>query len=458
MTWKRVGILKRKAVVKEQTKRNIQDGGWGWVVTFASCFGVAMSFAFASTFGIFYTSMTEELGFELTSVTLIGSIHTAISLGGAVLVVPVVERFGERQVLIVSGMLQFVGCFVSAFLTSFPLLLLCMGIVLGFGAVLSLVSCMMATDKYFDQKKTTALTLISLGASFSMIIFSPVAKLLLENYGFHGTMMICSAILLNTVVCGAVVFPLNNKELKTSVETSHQTHVDISFIKRPSFIMYMITNVLFIAGYYVTIGFLPETGLSVGIGMDDISMVFSISGVVQIVGRLTFGFLSYKLPSHITKLWIIFLFAVGLTPLIVPFSTKLYHFIIFSLLNGFFQGGSLIGFNLCLKNLLELKYYGRGLSLALTMQGVGGLIGNPTAAFLQKVTGNGDIVYLFASFIFILSALILSPFSKARKENRTEIEIAVLQNNFKVYTRRVEQSKNTIIVYERDMNLFEFNI
>ena len=142
-------------------------------------------------------------------------------------------------------------------------------------------------------------------------------------------------------------------ESKTGVETSHKTQIDILFIKRPSFIMYMITNALFVAGYYVAIGFLPETGISVGIDMDDISLVFSISGVLQIIGRLTFGFLSYKLPSHITKLWIIFLFAVGLTLLIVPFSTKLYHFIIFGLLNGFFQGK----FNLILRNPCILKNY-----------------------------------------------------------------------------------------------------
>ncbi|VDI57517.1 Hypothetical predicted protein [Mytilus galloprovincialis] len=92
------------------------------------------------------------------------------------------------------------------------------------------------------------------------------------------------------------------------------------------------------------------------------------------------------------------------------------------------------------------------------MQGVGGLIGTPIAAFLQKVSGKGDIVYLFAFSIFIVSGIILLPFSKPRKETRTEIEIAVSQNNFKVYTRRVEQSKNNEIVYEREMNLFEFNI
>ncbi|XP_063427450.1 monocarboxylate transporter 12-B-like [Mytilus trossulus] len=222
--------------------------------------------------------------------------------------------------------------------------------------------------------------------------------------------------------------------------------------------MYMITNALFVAGLYIPVGFLPETGLSVGIGMDDISLVFSISGVVQIVGRLTFGFLSYKLPSHIIKLWIIFLLAVGLTLLIVPFSTQLYQYIIFSLLNGFFAGGSSIGFNLCLKNLLELKYYGRGLSFALMMQGVGGLLGNPTAASLQKVFGNGNIAFFFASIILILSGLILSPFSKGRKHNPTEIEISVSKKKLKVYTKRVEHNKDNIIVYERYVDLVEFNV
>lgn len=94
MTWKRTVISKTNTEVNKQTSRQLSDGGceqsygklpdggWGWVVTFTSCFGIALSVAFINTFGMFYTSMTDELGFELTSVTLIGSIHTAISFGG----------------------------------------------------------------------------------------------------------------------------------------------------------------------------------------------------------------------------------------------------------------------------------------------------------------------------------------------------------------------------------------
>jgi predicted MFS family arabinose efflux permease len=114
--------------------------------------------------------------------------------------------------------------------------------------------------------------------------------------------------------------------------------VDMSFCKRPGFIIYMLSNAMYIAGYYIPIGLLPETASSTGVSLDDISLTFSLSGLIQILGRLVFGLISHRCPSHITKLWIIYLVAMGLTMLIIPFSTTLYHYLIFNLFGGFFIG------------------------------------------------------------------------------------------------------------------------
>ena len=100
----------------------------------------------------------------------------------------------------------------------------------------------------------------------------------------------------------------------------------------------MLSNAMYIAGYYIPIGLLPETASSTGVSLDDISLTFSLSGLIQILGRLVFGFISHRCPSHITKLWIFYLVAMGLTMLIIPFSTTLYHYLIFNLFGGFFIG------------------------------------------------------------------------------------------------------------------------
>ena len=44
-----------------------------------------------------------------------------------------------------------------------------------------------------------------------------------------------------------------------------------------------------------------------------------------------------------------------------------------------FVGGANLGYNLSLKNIVESKYFGRGISLAFVMQGLGSLVGNPLA-------------------------------------------------------------------------------
>lgn len=79
--------------------------------------------------------------------------------------------------------------------------------IVGLGNALTYVTGVVAIDAYFDKKKTIAVSLATTGISLSRIIFPSTIEFLLSKYGFSDAMMIFSAILLNLVVCGAVVFP-----------------------------------------------------------------------------------------------------------------------------------------------------------------------------------------------------------------------------------------------------------
>jgi hypothetical protein len=48
--------------------------------------------------------------------------------------------------------------------------------------------------------------------------------------------------------------------------------VDMSFCKRPGFIIYMLSNAMYIAGYYIPIGLLPETASSTGVSLDGLCL------------------------------------------------------------------------------------------------------------------------------------------------------------------------------------------
>lgn len=66
-------------LVKHQIK---PDGGWGWIVTCAMCLCLCLSTALRSSMGILYTHMIDEFGFDLTMLSLLGSINGAISYTG----------------------------------------------------------------------------------------------------------------------------------------------------------------------------------------------------------------------------------------------------------------------------------------------------------------------------------------------------------------------------------------
>ena len=71
---------KRNDNIKRSQPKPVPDGGWGWIVTMASSIGIMLTFSLVNNFGIFNTYIMEELGFELTTATVIGSTNTAILL------------------------------------------------------------------------------------------------------------------------------------------------------------------------------------------------------------------------------------------------------------------------------------------------------------------------------------------------------------------------------------------
>ncbi|XP_076107601.1 monocarboxylate transporter 13-like isoform X1 [Mytilus galloprovincialis] len=397
-------------------------GGWGWIITLACFIEHILYIGSINTMGIYHVYIMDEFNKDITAVTLIGALYISVSISGAIFAVLLNEKFGERLVIMSGGFLVFIGYASSFFVTAFPVLYLTMAIIPGIGMSFSYCSLLVAVDKYFTERKFIAMSLAILGGSFGMVIMPILVESLLQKYGFHGAILVHAGISLNVIVCGAVVFPLPTEIVPINCKTNKK--VDMKFCKEPKFIVYLITNFLFIPAQYIPATQLPETAVSIGIGMDEISLVVAMLGVGSGFGRLFFGFISHCFFNHVVKFWIVFLAGMGLMLLMVPYSTKIEQFLVFAVLYGFFDGGNNVGWNLSLKNLLEPQYYGRAMSLALLVEGIGCAIGNPLTAFLRETTGSGGIPYFIGCAILCVSAVILIPFSNV-KQTFQEQEIII---------------------------------
>lgn len=74
-----------------------------------------------------------------------------------------------------------------------------------------------AIGKYFDKRKSIAVSLSFVGMCFAQIVMAPVNIIFLETYALRGTLMLYAGFMLHIVVAGALVRP---------IKASNGSHVD----------------------------------------------------------------------------------------------------------------------------------------------------------------------------------------------------------------------------------------
>ena len=90
--------------------------------------------------------------------------------------------------------------------------------------------------QYFEKRRSLAIGLAVLGSGSGGLVFNPFSKWLLEQYGWRGTLLIESGILLNGIACGAVMRPVKSKEDVNQGKHNedvmkpilNETHVDVN--------------------------------------------------------------------------------------------------------------------------------------------------------------------------------------------------------------------------------------
>ncbi|XP_063428759.1 monocarboxylate transporter 9-like [Mytilus trossulus] len=391
---------------------------WGLVIVGAYFVLTFLSVGSTCAMGIYYIYIMDKFKVNLTSATVIGALNTAVGHSGAIIAMPFVEKFGERPVMILGGILNLIGYSVSTFVTSFPLLYATMGIIPGLGISFSRVSIVIAVNRYFQKAKMLSVSFGVVGASVGMLSFPLLIRFLAELYGLNGALLIHAGLCFNIVACGATIFPSKRKQLKKEKSDEEKTltcgnkqTVGFSFCVQPPFIGYMFTNFLFMAALYIPTTQIPKHAVSIGISVKDISLAIAVSGIGNMFGRISFGVLSHRYESHVVKLWIICLTCSGLIMLMVPFSTKVEEFMIFMIIYGYFEGASSVGWNISLFNLINIKYYERGISVAYFVAGIGLAVGSPFTAFLSEEFSSNGISYYIGCGMFVLGAFIMIPFA-----------------------------------------------
>ncbi|XP_063699919.1 monocarboxylate transporter 14-like [Culicoides brevitarsis] len=184
------------------------DGGYGWVICFASFMCNMIVDGIAYTFGLFLGEFVDYFKESKGTVAWVGSLLCGMYLLAGPLVSALSNKFGCRSVCIAGSLLASFSFVLSIFSTSVTMLMLTYGVMGGLGFGMIYLPAVVAVGYYFETKRSLATGIAVCGSGVGTFAFAPLANYLLSVFDWKNANLILAGLILNCAVFGALMRPL----------------------------------------------------------------------------------------------------------------------------------------------------------------------------------------------------------------------------------------------------------
>ncbi len=269
------------------------------VVIGFGCLLTIVAFGPRSTLGFFLTplSSANHWGRDVFAFAL--ALQNLLWGVGQPLAGIVADRFGTVRVLCAGALMYAAGLALMAHAASAPMLDVSAGVLIGFGlAGCSFPVVLAAFGKIMPpQWRSTAFGFGTAAGSFGQFLYSPVAVVLMDTFGWQQTLVIFAVSMLGVLPLSfALATPRTDATTRASSQSLGQA-LGEAFAHR-SYILLVLG--FFTCGFqlqFITVhmpAYLVDRGLSAQVGGWTIAMI----GLFNIIGSVAAGWLGDRMPKR----------------------------------------------------------------------------------------------------------------------------------------------------------------
>ena len=373
------------------------------------CLISLMSFGPRSSLGFFLTPMSVANHWGRDVFALALALQNLLWGIGQPLAGIIADRFGTGRVLGIGVVMYAAGLALMSHATSSPVLDVSAGALIGFGlSGTSFMIVLAAFGKLLPRAwHSRAFGFGTAAGSFGQFLYSPVAVVLMDRFGWQQTLMIFAVCMLAVLPFSlALATPAAQGSGEAAPQSLRQA-LGEAFAHR-SYVLLMLG--FFTCGFqlaFITVhlpAYLVDRGLSATVGGWTIATI----GLFNIVGSVTAGWLGDRMPKRYLLSFIYFVRAVAILVFIslpvTPFSC-----IAFGAIMGLMWLSTVPPTNGIIAVMFGTRWLATLAGFAFFSHQVGGFLGVWLGGIVFDRTGSYDPVWWLAILFGVLSALINMP-------------------------------------------------
>jgi MFS family permease len=289
------------------------------VVVLCGCLIALLSFGPRSAAGQFLTPLSFANGWGRDVFSMAFAIQNLLWGIGQPFAGAIADRFGTVRVLCAGGLMYGLGLAIMAYASSPLALNLSAGVLIGFGLAGCSFNLVLSG---FGKLVPEAWRSLSLGAgtaagSFGQFLFSPLARALIDSFGWQQALLIFAAGMLLVLPLSLALATPRAAAAGTGVASQSLKQALAEAFGHRSYVLLVLG--FFTCGFqlaFITVhlpAYLVDRGLSAEVG----GWTIGVIGLFNILGSLSAGWLSTRMPKRYLLSVIYFLRAAAVLAFIV---------------------------------------------------------------------------------------------------------------------------------------------
>ncbi|KAI9496817.1 major facilitator superfamily domain-containing protein [Zychaea mexicana] len=202
------------------------------------------------------------------------------------------SRYGIRPVLVLGSLVSVLGLELAGFTTQIWHLYLTQGVLFGAGASLLYVAAMSVPAQWFNKRRGLGLSMVSSGAGVGGVVLpflvTEMNKKLDSGWTYRILGFVCLAV--NVITC--LLIKEKYPQQPAAAQQNLREIFDFGILKDTNFLIWVISTMISVMGYFVPFFFLPSYATHLGLSNSDGTSLTAVMAACTCVGRIGIGYIS----------------------------------------------------------------------------------------------------------------------------------------------------------------------